>query len=189
MIKNSKIVEMLRKLEDMDLTADEHRVLCRVALQTNAFGYCDESNEVLAKKTKICERNITDIVKSLADRYIVNVIYNRHKHKRLIYIKGYIDKYEFEPAFEQMTEAQKKFKQVFPNRAVDCDWPEWKDVDALLEECKKSSFLMKRATGMSLKSFVKLYDIIMSGTYRDKQKPKSSGLQAAADRLLGGAKA
>lgn len=187
MINSSKIVEMLRRLEDMDISPDEHRVLCRVALQTNTFGYCDESNERLSKATKICERNITEIIKSLAEKKIVNVIQNRHRHKRLIYIKGYVDKYEFEPTFEEMTPEQQKFKQFFPNKIVDCDWPSYRDMDALLEECKRSSCL-RDLNGMTLKSFVKLYDVIMSGRYRDKQKPKISGLQAAADRLLGGAK-
>lgn len=186
MIKNSKIVEMLRKLEELDVTSNEYRVLCRVALHTNSFGYYDESNEKLSKATNICERSITDIIKSLSDRKIIRVIQNRHRHKRLIYIKGYIDKYEFEPSFEEMTPEQQKFKRFFPDRIVDCDWPEHRDIDALLDMCRKSSNTLKKFQGMTLKSFVKLYDVIMSGRYLDRQKPKTSGLQDVADSLLGG---
>lgn len=184
-LKDSKIVAMLRKLEELDVSADEYRVLCRIALNTNIFGYCDESNEVLSAKTRICERNITDIVKKLAERKIINVIYNRHKHKRLLYIKGYVEKYEFEPAYEDMTTEQQKFKDMFPDKIVDCDWPEDKNIDAVLREAYKSKFI-KEAKGMSLKSFVKYYDLILAGKYTRNEKPKTSNLDAARERLLGG---
>ncbi len=184
-LKDSKIVAMLRQLEELDVSADEYRVLCRIALNTNVFGYCDESNEVLSAKTRICERNITDIVKKLADRKIINVIYNRHKHKRLLYIKGYVEKYEFEPAYEDMTTEQQKFKDMFPDKIVDCDWPEDKNIDAVLNMAIKSQFI-KEAKGMSLKSFVKYYDLILKGKWSGKPKNKTSNLDAARARLVGG---
>lgn len=188
MIENSKLGSILREVDSMNLDGREIKLFLHLLVKVNDFGYCDESNEDLAKRMNVSERTITDTVSTLKKKGIINVVQNRHKHRRQIYVRRLGDnpKYQEEPSFEEMTEAQKKFKTLFPNRTVDCDVPATVNMDELLEEMKRSWWLMNKADNMSLRSCcIKHFKLIMSGHYRDGKFKQNNGnpLVEAAERL------
>ena len=183
MIENKDIGAVLRKADGADLSGTELKMLLRILLTTNNFGYSAETNYSLQEHFKWSERTVTEAVSGLKKKNIIRVVLNKHKNRRQIYICGLVpfgSEYE-EPKFEEMSPEQQKFKKAFPNRIVDCEVPENVDMDALIEQIKKIDWI-NQAKNMTLKSFVyKYYNKIMNGEWTNSQviqmKPKANFTQ------------
>ena len=183
MIENKDIGAVLRKADGADLSGTELKMLLRILLTINNFGYSAETNYSLQEHFKWSERTVTEAVSGLKKKNIIRVVLNKHKTRRQIYICGLVpfgSEYE-EPKFEEMSPEQQKFKKAFPNRVVDCEVPENVDMDALIEKIKKIDWI-NQAKNMTLKSFVyKYYNKIMNGEWANSQviqmKPKANFTQ------------
>ena len=141
----------------------ELRLYIVISGNLNSFGYCDLSNEKLAKKLNTNERQVTRLVASLVKSGFVNMVLNRRKHRRQIYLNIQPDVLMETPP-ESYSPAQKKFADAFPDREIDCDIPDFIDIDLLIEEIKNSRFLTE-AKNMSLKSCLDKYLAIISKRY------------------------
>lgn len=172
MIDLKKIGIIMLKTDELELDGLSVRLLLYVLKNTNDFGYCEKSNQQISEHFDVSERSITGSVSILASKGLIRIVQNRHKHKRMIYVQGLsqAQRYREEPPIEAMTPGQKKFKELFPDRTVDCDIPIGVDIDQLLEEMKKSTWIMTKAHNMTLKSCcITHYKLIMSGHYRDEK--------------------
>lgn len=170
MIENKDIGAVLRKADGADLSGTELKMLLRILLTTNNFGYSAETNYSLQEHFKWSERTVTEAVSGLKKKNIIRVVLNKHKNRRQIYICGFVPFAEYEePKLEEMSEAQQKFKKAFPNRVVDCEVPDGVDMDTLIEKIKAINWI-SQAKNMTLKSFVVThYDKIMTGKWTSSQ--------------------
>lgn len=190
MIEDKDFGKIMRRAVEKHLDGNEIKMLAVVALNLDARNSCTKLNKELAvfmgdEKGPVSESSITNWLSSLKAKGVVNIIQNSHSHRRHVYIRGLEDlKYRIEPDFEDMSEAQRKFKMKFPNRNIDCDVPDNVDMDALLAEIELSSRLMKW-DNMSLKSVcIRHYKAIMAGAWRDEPKQvKASQLMKVAKNL------
>lgn len=170
MLTDKQIGFAMRKAFEKGADDNDLTMLMAILLNMDE-DYCGKSNEQLARYLKDTgrkgsERSITDWVAALKDKNIIGVIQNRHAHRRQIYIRGINKerKFAYEPALEDMTEAQRKFKRAFPDRKVDCDVPDDVDIDLVIEIAKKSNYIQTVATGMTLYSFCyRHYDNLIQG--------------------------
>lgn len=163
-------LQVMLNAETKKLSESVYRFFSHLCLKTNNVNKTTLTNEVLINNLKVSERTISSWLSKLEETGLVNVIHNRHKHERIIYINGTEAVKGFvEPSYECMSQAQRKFKDRYPNRAIDCEVPENVDMDRLLEEMELSKFL-KTCENMSLKSCViKHYDLILKGFWRDSE--------------------
>lgn len=160
--------KILKTADKSNLSDGELKIFIAIASRLNDNGFCETSNEFFCKKFKKCERTITAWIAGLEEKEIIKCIFNSHKHKRHIYIKAVgLVKKPFQPITNPnlMTDEQYKFHQILPDRDIDCEWDPELDIDAVIAEIKKSYFL--RNNNMSLSSFKKLYNKVISGAYRD----------------------
>lgn len=160
--------KLMKKAETKKLGDSEYRFFSHLCLRSNVQNMTKPTNEMLKKVFEVNERSISRWLTVLEDKGLINVVYNRHRHERFIYInqvnsnKGFI-----EPSFEDLSEAQRKFKLRFPNRIINCEVPVEVDMDGLIHEIEKSKYLLS-CSNMTLKSCaIKYYQKIMSGDYRD----------------------
>lgn len=159
----------MQKAETKKLGDSVYRFLSFLCLRSNNSNCVTLPTQVMAKLLGVCERSVAGWMSTLAAEEILNVVYNRRKRTRYIYITTFEKKKFVEPDYKDMTEAQRKFKDRYPNRAIDCDTPEKIDIDKLLAEMELSTFL-KTCDNMSFKSCViKHYDLILTGLWRDAQ--------------------
>lgn len=161
--------KILRTADTSNLTDRELRMYIAIANRINIDGFCEASNEHFQNHFKVSERSVSEMISSLKEKGLITVIQNKHKHKRHIYLNGYkLVERPYTPITNEnvMTPEQLQFHKLLPDRDIDCDWPQDMDMNLVCEEIQKSYFL-KKARNMSLKSFVKLYDRIISGGYRD----------------------
>lgn len=192
MIDDKEFGKIIRRAIEKHLDGNEIKMLGVIALNLDARNSCTKLTKELAvimgdEKGPVHENSVKNWVSSLKAKGIINTVQNVHTHRRHIYIKGLeSDKFRTEIAFEDMSEAQRKFKTRYPNRIIDCDVPDNVDMDALLEEMEKSAKL-KRWDNMSLFSVcIKHYKAIMSGAWRDEPKQeKPSQLMKVAKSLRG----
>lgn len=161
--------KILRTADTSNLTDRELRMYIAIANRINIDGFCEASNEHFQNHFKVSERSVSEMISSLKEKGLITVIQNKHKHKRHIYLNGYkLVERPYTPITNEnvMTPEQLQFHELLPDRDIDCDWPQDMDMNLVCDEIKKSYFL-KKARNMSLKSFVKLYDRIIAGGYRD----------------------
>jgi len=161
--------KILKTADKLGLTDGELRMFIAIVARINSDGFCETSNETFMRKFFKSERTITSWISSLEDRNIIRTIFNNHKHKRHIYIRmpGLV-KTPYQPITNPnfMTDEQYKFHQILPDRDIDCEWDPALNMDAVISEIKKSYFL--RNNNMSLASFKRNYNKIISGAYRDQ---------------------
>ncbi|MDR0462102.1 MAG: hypothetical protein LBG88_02075 [Christensenellaceae bacterium] len=70
-----------------------------------------------------------------------------------------------------MTAFLQKWKDNFPNKAVDCDFDDKKyDMDKLIA-CVKARPFLRDHTNITLKSCIKHYDRIITGGYKPAKTP------------------
>ncbi len=174
-MKDEDIGKVMRRAYEKNIDDSELKMLLAVAVNTNDRGFCAISNEKFAKRLKASPRSITGWLTDLKDKRLVNIIQNKHRHERWIYINGLkFTKYET-PEPEDMSPEQKLFHEAFPNKAIDCDVPEEVDMPKLISNIKKNWFVTT-ADNMSLYSCaVKHYKAIMTGRWTDaKYMPQQS---------------
>lgn len=166
-------MKIMQKADTKKLGDSVYRFLSFLCLRANSSNCVTLSNEVLVKMLGVCERSITGWASTLVAEDLINVVYNRRKHQRLIYINVADRKRYVEPDYKDLSPAQRKFKDRFPNREIDCDVPSHVDMDRLLAEIELSFFL-KTCDNMSLKSCVgKNYQLILKGWWRDSKYKNS----------------
>ena len=160
--------KILMTADKEQLSDGELRMFIAIASRINNAGYCDISNDLLCKKFDKSERTITAWISSLENKKIIKTIFNRHQHKRYIYIRitGLV-KVPYQPITNPnlMSQSQFMFHQVLPDRKIDCEWDTSLDMEALIAEIKKSYFL--RNNSMQLSHFKRRYHEIIDGKYRD----------------------
>lgn len=167
--------KLMKKAETKKLGDSEYRFFSHLCLRSNVKNFTKPTNEMLKNVFGVNERSISRWLTVLEEKGLVNVVYNRHRHERFIYInsvdsnKGFV-----EPSLEDMSEAQRKFKLRFPDRVVDCEVPIDVDMDRLIREIENSRHLLA-CTNMSLKSCaIKYYEKIIRGDYRNIETITSS---------------
>ena len=84
MIENKDIGAVLRKADGADLSGTELKMLLRILLTTNNFGYSAETNYSLQEHFKWSERTVTEAVSGLKKKNIIRVVLNKHKNRRQI---------------------------------------------------------------------------------------------------------
>ena len=182
MIRYEDLGRLMWQEKVLALDGNELKMLLNIATRLNVAHYCDTSNKRFVEELKVSERGIANWVSSLAEKGVVTVKQDPHNHKRRIYING-LDRirYKTEPTWEEMSEAQRKFKTRFPNRRVDCDVPPDVDMDELLKMIEKSKWV-KSAENMGLYSCcVKHYKTIMAGWNDVEDMPRKSNFSCGRD--------
>lgn len=166
-MKDEDIGKVMRRAYEKNVDPAELKMLLAVITNTNDKGICATSNEKFAKRLKASPRSITGWLTALKDKRLVNIIQNKHRHERWIYINGLkFTKYET-PEPEDMSPEQKLFHEAFPNKEIDCEVPLNVNMGLLINEIKGSTFL-RTASNVTLKScVVNHYDKIINGGYRD----------------------
>ena len=160
--------KILRTADKSGLNGYEMKMFVAIATRINEKGFCETSNEIFTRHFGVSERTITSWINALEEKKLIQCIQNRHKHKRQIYLKmNGLVKVPFEPITNEnlMTEAQYKFHKALPDRDIDCEWDPALDMDAVIDEIKKSYFL--RNCNMQLSSFKANYNKVIAGVYRD----------------------
>lgn len=162
-------LRVMQKAETKKLGDSVYRFLSYLCLRTNNVNCLTLRNDVIAKHLGVCERSVAGYISTLAGEDIIMVSYNRRRHTRTIRIVVEREDRYIEPAYDELSEAQRKFKDRYPNRAIDCEVPADVNLDCLLAEMELSQFL-KETDNMSLKSCcIKHYKLIMKGHWRDSQ--------------------
>lgn len=155
-----------------NITGDELKLYAIISGSLTGFGWCPRSNEDFAKELGVDERTVSRRLASLAEKRFINIVLNRHKHRRQIYINvpGTPPLYD---DIQIYSEGQKKFIEAFPDRMIDADVPEWLDIDLLID-CIKSSDFLSKAKNMSLKSCLERYPAIIAKGYAEYSNSKTS---------------
>ena len=166
-MKDEDIGKVMRRAYEKNVDPAELKMLLAVITHTNDRGICATSNEKFAKIMNASPRSITGWLTALKDKRLVNIIQNKHRHERWIYINGLqFTKYE-PPEPEEMAPEQKMFHEAFPNKEIDCEVPLNVNMGLLINEIKGSTFL-RTASNVTLKScVVNHYNKIIKGGYRD----------------------
>ena len=162
-----------------NITGEELKLYAIISGSLTGFGWCPRSNEDFAKELGVDERTVSRRLASLAEKKFINIVLNRHKHRRQIYINvpG------TPPLYDDMqiySEGQKKFAEAFPDRMIDTDVPEWLDIDLLID-CIKASNFLSSAKNMSLKSCLERYPAIIAKGYAEYRNNKSSSFSTGRD--------
>lgn len=170
MLSNIQVGFIARRALERDLDGEELKMLLTIANFYCDGGYCKASNDTLVKAMKKSERTISNLIAALNEKKIINLVFDRHGHRRLIYIRSLsVTKRTYN--YEEMSAEQKMFADNFPGRIVDCEVPKGVDMKALIIKIQQSDFL-KKADNMTLYSCaVKYYDDIMSGKRWGSVKP------------------
>lgn len=175
MLTDKQIGFAIRKAYEKGAEGNDFQMLTAILLNMDD-DFCGKSNEDFVKifqtqGQKVSDRSITNWVAALKEKNIIGVIQNKHAHRRQIYIRGINKevKFAFEPALEDMSEAQRKFKKAFPDRMVDCEVSSEVDIDLIIYEIQHSSQIQNNLKFMTLFSFChKFYKRLIDGAWRDR---------------------
>lgn len=111
--------------------------------------------------------------------------YEIKHYQSLAHAFEYIEKTALENKGEkELSEAQKKFAAAFPDKVIDCEIPEYiigehekkiyVDIDELIKALKETSEWYRSQSNITLKSYIKYYEKIITGGYKDFKKSESN---------------
>lgn len=155
------------------ISNDEKILYGEISARLCDVGYCVSSNKVLAQFMGVDERTISRWLANLKDCDFINIIINRAKHRRQIYLRNPMPR-PVEPKPAGWSEKQKMFKDAFPERQIDTDdIPEFINMELLIYAIRKSEFLSK-CKNLKLSYFIKNYDAIMACGFEKYRKKDSN---------------
>ncbi len=163
--------EWLQKIDEADISAQELKFFIYVACHVNDKGIFDKSNDFLCERYKVSDRTISRWVSNLQKEKLITSFHNKRKHCRIIRL-CYAKKTAEDLDQSEMSPAQRKFHEAFPKRLINCEVPEYVDMDKLIEKIKASKYLSNYEF-TSLRYFVNNYDAIIEGRIGGQIKEKT----------------
>ena len=166
MLTDKEIGKIIRKAYDRKLFGGELTMLAAIANNCNNYGECRKSNKDFEKQLNVSGRTISHWIASLKANGIIGVCINNHLHSRIVYIRDFKRDFTWSGKIEDLSTAQRIFREAFPNREIDCEIPDTVNIKLLINEIRLSRF-WSHAQNLTLKSYIKKYDQIVHGKYRD----------------------
>lgn len=181
---DEQIGKVMRRAREKRLTGSELAMLLELVGSMGIKGYCNDTNLQFAKRIgSACERSVAGWLASLQERGFIKIIRIKRHNERRIYVNGvdFVGKYVADE--KHLSPAQQLFHDEFPNKEIDCEVPDYVNMQLLINKIKESKFLTT-ADNMSLKSFVEThYFKIIDDRYADKERRAESVAKKNAEIL------